>query len=345
MADFSDEEKINLTFKHVYGLVGTSNENQPNGKTWFEEFLPGTHIIKPTDIWSDSGSIPNVVSRSDAQNYASTSGSVIVDRTQDQIVNLSSNGSNWDITVTGFKPSVGMQIVDVFPNPSLIKGITNVVDNGSNNYTITLSDNTGVSAGSFTLNGRMILTEDITTNGLAWIARVQPGDQFSDRVVNFVQPQSFGQGYTVRLYEADGTEIVTTQGAWIFNWQQGILIFGAGFTPADEGYSTPLFVEGFTYEGSFGTGSLPSGNINDTLRYDGTEWVSSSSLQNDGNDVYVQNQLSVSGTFVMGSGNVTPTGTLDPIGVVGEWHFENNYIYLKTPSGWRRWASPEFECP
>lgn len=343
MADFSDIEKINLAFKHIYGLTGTSNQNPSAGKAWYEELVPGTHIIKPSDIWSDSDDIPNVTTQSDARIYASTSGSLIVDRSQDESVMLSPNGSNWNISTTVLVPAIGMTIVDVFPSPSITKTLTNVVDNGGGNYTITLNNNIGISAGGYLLNSRVILTEDPTTNGLAWFARVDPNNPFSDRIQNFLQPQLYGQGYTVRLFEADGTEIPTTLGAWIFNWQQGILLFGAGFTADDEGYAKPLYLEAFTYNGKFGGNNLPDGTIHDTLRYDGTDWVASSSLQNDDIDVYVQNRLSVSGTLVMASGGTTPTGTLDPTGELGEWHYDSNYVYLKTPIGWKRWAAAEFE--
>lgn len=344
MADFSDIEKINLAFKHIYGLVGTSNQNPSAGKSWYEELIPGTHIIKPSDIWADAASIPNVVTQSAARTYAATPGSYVLDRSQDESVVLSVNGSDWDLTTTTIIPAPGMTIVDSFPSPTFIRTVVNVVDNGGGSYTITLNDNSGVSAGAYLLNARVILTEDPTTNGLAWFARTEPGNPFSDRIKDFLQPQAFGQGYTVRLFEADGTEIVTTQGAWIFNWQLGVLLFGAGFTANDEGYAKPLYVEGFTYNGTFGGGtSLPTANLHDTLRYDGSNWVASSSLQNDDVDVYVQNQLSVSGTLVMASGGATPTGTLDPSGELGQWHYDANYIYLKTPGGWRRWAAAEFE--
>lgn len=332
MADFSSSEKVNASWKHLFGLLGTSNADGSAGKFWYEEVFAATHIIVPEDIWSDNVVIAGTKAQAQAQAAAS---SVIEDRSSGESISLSANGLDWDITTTGIEPKIGFQVSDTHPNATYIKSITNVIDMGGGSYTITLSDNTGVSAGSAILNSRIYLTEDLTTNGLGWFARSEVGNHFSSIIENFIQPQRFGQGYTVRLYQADGTEIVTTEGAWIFNWQKGLLLLANGFTADDLGYSKPLYIEAFRYTGTFGGGgSLPSGTLNDTLRYDGANWVPTNALQCDDTDVYVQNQLTVSGAIVVASGTA-PSGTFDT-GQEGEIRYDNNFLYLKTQGKWKK---------
>ena len=345
MADFSSPEKINLIWKHAFGIIGTSNLDGADGRRWYEEVYGGTHVVVPDDIWADSSQIPPAVTQSQAQ-VAASSGTIINDRSQSVSITLVSNGSDWNISST-IPPVVGHTIHDSFPSPGYTKSITAVVPLGGTNYTITLENNTGVSAGSAVLNTRVILTEDLTSNGLAWFARSVPGDPFSERQLNFIQPQRFGKGYSVRLYEADGTEIFTTQGAWIFNWQQGLLLFAEGFTPADLGYSTPLYIEAFQYNGTLGTSggeALPSGVLNETLRYNGTDWVSSNALTNNDVDVFVENVLNISGGLVVNSGiGPVPSSSTAFSGIPGEIRYSKNFVYIFEDDGeWRRFPKSKF---
>ena len=232
MADFSNTEKINASWKHLFGILGTSNSVP--GKTWYEEAIDATHIVVPQDIWSDV--VPYATNKAQAQ---SNSGAIVEDRSDGQAITLVANGSDWDISAT-FEPKIGYQISDVHPNPTYVKSITNVVNNGGGNYTITLNNNSGVSAGSSVLHRRIFLTVDLASNGLAWFSKSIFGSTFSDTIVNFLQPQKFGIGYSVRLYQSNGTEILTTHGAWIFNWQKGCLLFAKGFSADDLSYAKPL---------------------------------------------------------------------------------------------------------
>lgn len=334
MADFSNSEKVNAGWKHLFGILGTANGDGAAGKYWFEEQLPATHIVVPADIWADT--VPSAANITAAKGLATTSGAVVEDRSDGEAVTLVSNGSDWDITVTGFTPQVGYQLTDQHPSPNYIKSIINVVDNGGGSFTITLNNNTSVSAGSAVLQRRIFLTVDPTTNGLAWFSRSVYGNSFSSNMFNFIQPQLFGKGYTIRIFQANGSEIFTTQGAWIFNWQKGLLLFAIGQTPANLGYTTPIYIEGFRYIGDFGgTGaSLPVGNLHDTLRFDGSNYVPSSVLQNDDTDVYIQNKLSVSGAVVLPSGT-QPTSS-GFAGDQGEFRWDNNFLYIKTALGWAR---------
>lgn len=330
MADFSSTEKTNASWKHLFGLLPTSNADGAEGRFWYEEQLPATHIIVPTDLWSDT--VPNATTKAAAQAAA---GPIVEDRSSGETVTLVSAGSDWDISPSGIIPKVGFQVSDVHPNASYVKSVTNVVNLGGGTYRITLNDNTGVSAGSAVLNSRIYLTEDITSNGLGWFARSVVGNHFSGLIENFIQPQRFGQGYTVRIFQGDGTEIYTTQGAWIFNWQKGLLLLANGHTADDEGYTKPLYIEGFRYTGSFGVGdALPSGTLHDTLRYDGANWVTNSTLQADGSNVTVENKLTVSGNLVVPSGSI-PTSSSDP-GVEGEIRQDDKFLYRYFAGKWRR---------
>lgn len=327
MADFTSTEKTNAAWKHLFGILGTSNGSP--GKFWYEEKVAASHIITPNDIWASGVSVANNLTQAKAN-----AGPVVQDRSDSANITLVSNGSNWDI-VASFEPVVGMQVTNTHPSPTWIKSITAVVDNGGGNYTITLNNNSGVSAGSAVLQRRIFLTVDPTSNGLAWFARSVYGDNFSAAIQNFIQPQLFGNGYSVRLFRANGVEILTTEGAWIFNWQKGVMLFAVGQTPTNLGYPTPVYIEGFRYTGSLGAGSsLPSGQLNDTLRYDGSNYIPNSSLKADGTDVFVQNRLTVSGSAVLPSG-VTPV-TSGSIGTQGEFRWDNRFLYVKTALGWAR---------
>lgn len=339
MADFSSSEKINASWKHLFGIVGTNNGDGAAGKAWYEELLAGSHIIRPSDIWADP--IPAASSQTAARTIATTNPEVVQDRSRSETITLVPNGSNWDIVATVLPPVVGMQITNTHPSPTYIKSITAVIDNGGGSYTITLNSNTGVSAGAARLQGRIFLTVDPTSNGKAWFAKSIYGDHFSAPITNFIQPQLYGAGYAVRLYQANGTEVVTTEGAWIFNWQKGLMLFGNGYTPANLGYAQPMYIDAFRYVGAIGAGTaLPDGQIHDTIRFDGTNWVPTSALKCDDVNVGVLNDLTISGALITSSG-VTPSGALAP-GVEGEIRWDSNYMYLKTGGVWKRSSFQNF---
>ncbi len=332
MADFSSTEKINASWKHLFGIVGTNNSSGSSGKMWYEEAIAGSHTIIPSDIWADNVTVSTSISG--AKAVAAISGSVVEDRSDGVSVTLVANGSDWDIT-SSFEPKIGYQITNQHPNPTYIKSIVNVIDLGGSNYRITLNSNSGVSSGSAVLNRRIYLTIDLASNGRVWMPRDEYGNSFSNIISNFIQPTKFGNGYGIRLFQSNGQEIYTTQGAWIFNWQKGILLFAEGFTASNLGYATPLYIEGFRYIGSFGGGtSLPLGNLNDTLRFDGVSWVANSSVKADGNNLDILNRLSVSGSIVLPSGS-SPTYS-GYVGDIGEFRWDNNFLYVHTELGWAR---------
>jgi hypothetical protein len=337
MADFSEDEKTNAAYKHLYGLLGTSNVDATSGgRQWYEEKIPATHVIFTEDIWAEDTLISGATTQAEARTAATASGSVVEDRSQGEGISLVANGSSWDITTSTIVPEIGYQVTDVHPSATYLRSITNVVDNGGGSYTITLNSNIGVSAGSAVLHSRIFLTEDPTSNGLSYLCRRIVGNTFSPVIKNLIPNAKFGQGYAIRLYQADGTEITTTQGAWIPNWQQGLILFGDGFTPDDEGYTTPLYIEAFRYVGQFGSGGLASipGNLHETLRHNGSGFESSNALLNDGSDIYVPNTLTISGAIVVPSG-VAPTSSLDA-GQDGEIRRNGRFLYVHTGGKWLR---------
>lgn len=344
MSDFSNTEKVNLGFKHLFGLQGTSNTDPGSGgKQWYEEKIPSSHIIYPEDIWAEADLVPAATTQVQAQAAATVSGTVVQDRSQGESITLAVNGSDWDITTVSVVPDVGYQVSDVHPNATYVKSVTNVIDNGGGNYTITLNDNSGVSAGSAILHSRIYLTEDLTSNGLSYFCKTIAGNGFSATIENLIPNARFGNGYSIRMFEADGSEIFTTVGAWIPNWQQGLVLFGTGLTPDDLGYATPLYIEAFEYIGEFGGSSGLSaipGTVNETLRYGGAAWETSDALLNNGTDIVVRNTLTISGAVVVPSGTA-PTVSSDP-GIDGEIRRDGNFIYLHTGGFWRRTSFMKF---
>lgn len=253
MADFSEQEKRNLSFKHVLGVAGTNNLDGANGRRWYEESISSTHPVYLPIARAEY--VPTAINITQARSNAQSYGSV-EDRSQGESVTLAANGSDWNITTTTIVPDVGYQITNTHPNPTYIKSITAVVDNGGGSYTITLSDNTGVSAGAAVLHSRLYLTKDPTSNQKTWMAKEGHGNHFSARIRDFFDPFAFGQGYTLNLFQNDGTQVQLTEGAWFFNWAEGLLVFADGFTASDLGYSEPLYVEGFRYSGDLGVSGV-----------------------------------------------------------------------------------------
>lgn len=100
----------------------------------------------------------------------------------------------------------------------------------------------------------MKLTKKSGYNERLWAAHSTYDDEGSNIYSNFLLPQRFGPGYTLRLYEDDGTgnkgnEITTTEGAWIFSYKGGLLILGDNYTASDMGWTEPLHIVGYRYIG------------------------------------------------------------------------------------------------
>jgi hypothetical protein len=99
------------------------------------------------------------------------------------------------------------------------------------------------------------LTKKTGYNERLWVPHTTYNDESSSILDNFLIPVKFGPGYTIRLYQDDGSgnkgsEITTTEGAWIFSYKPGLLILGEGHTAAAEGWQEPLHLVGYRYIGN-----------------------------------------------------------------------------------------------
>lgn len=109
------------------------------------------------------------------------------------------------------------------------------------------------------------LTEVTGTNGRGWAAFQTYNDPDSGLLGDWLIPQIFGTGYALQLFQDDGTgtapgtEITTTEGAWVPSYKLGFIILGTGHTVADEGWTGPLWVRVYRYIGAVGVsgGTLP----------------------------------------------------------------------------------------
>lgn len=185
MADLTDQEKLNLAFKMVFGIQGLSNTNDTSGLDWFSETNNWQPFVLNDEMYMET--IPNA-----------------------------DTGTEADTNVSN--------------NPTLIEKV---------DIKLTL------------VNG---------TNGRAWAAYNTYGDDTSGLKGDWLLPQLFGQGYALRFFQdngsgtAVGTEITTTQGAWVPSYKLGFIVLGTGHTAVDEGWVTPLWVRVYRYIGQKGVG-------------------------------------------------------------------------------------------
>jgi hypothetical protein len=100
---------------------------------------------------------------------------------------------------------------------------------------------TAVSQGIAALYTSYVLTEDVSVGShQCWNA---------GGLENWISPK-YGSGYTVHLYQNNGSEIFPTDASqWFFNYQTGILTFNSA-VPA----SQPLKLTGYRYIGRMGVG-------------------------------------------------------------------------------------------
>ena len=164
-----------------------------------------------------------------------------------------------------------------------------------------------------TTHGRLRLTIEPATNDSVLFARSIPGDPTSSILKDWLQPQKFGQGYTVRLFDSatGGNEITTTQGqGWFFYWQQGCLILGNGTTPQTAFGVTDIYIEGYRYIGSKGVTSSTQ------LSADRPELISKTTPTKQYYHIDISTDTVNTGTFrnnKTGGGNETTTGVVtDP---------------------------------
>lgn len=134
-------------------------------------------------------------------------------------------------------------------------------------YANTPSEADAASSGVGTVNPTEAVVEKLTmvtmdevplSNGQAWAVYEIPGTPTADtRIVDWLNPQTFGPGYFFSLFENDNTPIALTDGRYQVDSKNGIVRFDEGFTPADLGLLTPLKITLYRYDGTKGvfTGS------------------------------------------------------------------------------------------
>ena len=91
----------------------------------------------------------------------------------------------------------------------------------------------------------LTLIKDVTVaDEKSWVAEDPPGT----RIGSFIPPR-FGQGYTIRIYDADNDEIPTTDpSSWFFDYDIGILTFDNA--PASYGWNDSAFkIRAYRYTG------------------------------------------------------------------------------------------------
>lgn len=54
MANFSVNERINLAYKLVFGIQGTSNTDDALGRNWYEELYPWTPLLESEDVFIEN---------------------------------------------------------------------------------------------------------------------------------------------------------------------------------------------------------------------------------------------------------------------------------------------------
>ena len=94
-----------------------------------------------------------------------------------------------------------------------------------------------------------VLTAVPGSNGQAYALYQTPGNASSPRLINFVLPQKFGTGYAIILKQNNNTIINLTDGAYYFDYANGILRFDPTKTPSILGYSMPLKITVYQYIG------------------------------------------------------------------------------------------------
>lgn len=94
------------------------------------------------------------------------------------------------------------------------------------------------------------LEEAPLSNGQGWVLYDSTTDK--NRIIDWINPHHFGDGYFPQLFENDGTPISITDSRYQIDAKNGIVRFEEGFTPNDLGMLTPLLLTVYVYVGRKG---------------------------------------------------------------------------------------------
>ena len=135
-------------------------------------------------------------------------------------------------------------------------------------------------------------------NNRAWAAFKTWNDSNSGIYDDWLLPQIFGKGYTVRLFQDNGsgtgvgTEISTSQGAWVPSYKLGFIVLASGYTAVDVPWTQPLWARVYRYVGAKGiTGSTASVALDDAYNNGSTIAVDSGSIVLNASNGYAPLQL------------------------------------------------------
>ena len=93
------------------------------------------------------------------------------------------------------------------------------------------------------------VTEIPASNGQGYALYASAGDPTSAKLNNFLTPQIFGNGYAFTLKQADDTVINLTDGAYQFDYANGVIRFDPDNRPVDLGYALPMKLTVYRYIG------------------------------------------------------------------------------------------------
>lgn len=93
MANLTDAEKLNLAFKMVFGIQGTSNTNDSTGLDWYEERYGWRPFLLNDDLYVDT--VPFATNATEADNAALNNPSIVEKRTIELSPVIGTNNRAW----------------------------------------------------------------------------------------------------------------------------------------------------------------------------------------------------------------------------------------------------------
>ena len=278
-----------FTASTFIGLTDTPSSFNAN-RIFFTNSAGNAVVDDAAFTFDTTGNILSVGASADAGQlrvYGSTSGYVGIDAP------AAAGTSVWTLPVTG---TAGVLYTDAAGNMaveaqlSASRGGTGLDASSASNGQLLIGNGSGFTLATLTGTAN----EVSVANGAGSITLSLPNDIYLGSV---------GSAGSVRIYGS--------------NASGGYVVFAADSANANVTYTWPTSVTASYFLQTDGSGNLSwqtiSGTIadgtsaNNTLRWDGSAWVESSVLTNDGTDIAISGDLDVNGTLTAGSGNTQIT--------------------------------------